>query len=291
MGLCDNTFMAYKTSTKSVVSYYNSSEWLYKLLWSPQKNGMHVGFWSDATKSVDEAVEAENREIIHLGKISDSDTVLDAGCGLGSTSVSIGTQTQASVIGITLVEKQVRGATAYAKRNCVHPRVSFQIADYTKMPFEDNSFDVVIGVESICYAYPKTSFLEESYRVLKKGGRLIIADGYMSALPRSHEARELYEEFCRSFGLPELIVYKNMQRQIKNCRFRNVQWFNRTEDVARGTDQFFLRYQALKFVLPLVSFLPFFWARSIVRNANAAHASMGLLTKGYGCYGIFRAVK
>jgi len=283
--------MAYKITTRSVVEYYTSSEWLYKLLWSPKKNAMHVGFWDTSTHNVDEAVEAENREIIRTAAISDNDRVLDAGCGLGSTSVSVGLHTDATVVGITLVDRQVGAATAYAKREGVYPRVSFQVADYTDMPFQDGSFDVVIGVESICYAYPKTAFLTEAYRVLRNGGRLIIADGYMKAVPKTKESRILYEEFCRSFELPELIDYRSMHRQIEKSKFTHVRWLDRSEAVRRGTDQFFLRYNALKFMLPIVSALPFGWARSIIRNTNAAHASMGLLTKGYGCYGIFTARK
>lgn len=289
---CISTRMVSRGNTDDVIHYYTISGWLYARLWSPRYHAMHVGFWNDATHSVDDAVEAENREIIRIAGISDTSRVLDAGCGLGSTAVSIGVHTKASVTGVTIVPRQVIEARQYAEKQGVQSRVSFREADYTALPFRDRSFDVVIGVESACYAYPKTAFLAEAYRVLRPGGRLVLADGYMKRPPSSDaKSRALHDEFCTAFELPELIDYRAMSRDIRRVGFRSVRWLDRTRDVVRGTDRFYFRYLAVRYALPVLSLIPFDWARSIVRNAKAARASMGLLSQGYGCYGIFTAVK
>lgn len=276
---------------EEIIHYYISSQWLYRFFWSPKNFGMHVGFWDNNVHTIDQAVENENKEVLKLAKISSDSYVLDAGCGLGSTSVYIGMHTKAKVIGISLVPKQVQAAQAYAEGKKIGEHVSFLVADFTKMPFADNTFDAIIGIESVCHAYPKEAFLTEAYRVLKKGGRLVIADGYMRVRPRTQEQIQLYDQFCTSFALSELITVDEMQKKISQVKFRQITRIDATQRVVLGTKKLFAKSRALHFMLPVVSHIPFSFARAIVRNAAAAQASMGLLTTGAGWYGIFTAVK
>jgi SAM-dependent methyltransferase len=51
--------------------------------------------------------------------------------------------------------------------------------DYSDLScFPENSFDLVYGVETICYAHSKERVISEISRVLKPGGWLVIFDGY-----------------------------------------------------------------------------------------------------------------
>lgn len=277
--------MSIPVSTKDIISYYNQSQWLYKTFWSPKNLGMHVGFWDDKTKSVDEAVDNENRMVMDAANISDSSTVLDAGCGMGSTAIYIGKHSKAKVYGVSIVSKQIETANNYAKKLGLSPRISFQFADYTMLPFTNNYFDVVYGIESICHAYPKESFLNETHRILKKGGRLIISDGYMNHPPKNDYEQILYDEFCRSFALSELIPVGVMKKKIINAKFHDLIWKDMTKNVDKGAMQMHKLYSLVKF------FVPFIPIRSIRTNANALHASVGLYTENIGCYGIFSAVK
>ena len=52
--------------------------------------------------------------------------------------------------------------------------------DYENTTFGDGQFDVVWGLESICYAKSKEQFVREAYRVTGERGRLIVADGFAS---------------------------------------------------------------------------------------------------------------
>ena len=55
-------------------------------------------------------------------------------------------------------------------------QVDFRQCDYTKTPFEDETFDVVWACESVSSSLDKPAFLKEAIRVLKKGGRLVVCD-------------------------------------------------------------------------------------------------------------------
>lgn len=278
-------------SESEIIQYYVSSQWLYRLFWSPKAYGMHVGFWDTSTRSVDQAVENENASVLSYALVKNSDMVLDAGCGVGGTSLYFGKNTKAKIVGVSLVSQQINTANTLSKSLGLFPRVSFQVADYMRLPFADQSFDVVFGIESVCHAYPKSAFLSEAYRVLKPNGRLVIADGYMKHSPKNKKDRNLRDLFCTSFALSELIDVRTMEMSIKKAGFRTVVKIDKTPEVLSGAAALYRKSHLLQSLIPFVSRLPFTWAKSIVRNAAAARASMGLLSSGVGWYGIFTATK
>jgi tocopherol O-methyltransferase len=76
-------------------------------------------------------------------------SILDVGCGIGGSSRYLAKRFPgASVKGISLSPSQVARATSLAKQANLDDRVSFQVGDALKMPFEDNSFDFVWTCES-----------------------------------------------------------------------------------------------------------------------------------------------
>lgn len=105
--------------------------------------------------------------------------ILDVGCGIGGTSRylarSIGDK--ANVTGITLSPNQVERATSLAKDRGIN-NVNFQVMDALNMDFPDNSFDVVWACESGEHMPDKKRYVEEMVRVLKPGGRIVIATWY-----------------------------------------------------------------------------------------------------------------
>ena len=78
------------------------------------------------------------------------------------------------------------------------PNLSYQQGDSENLPFEDNSFDVVINVESShCYG-SMTNFLQEVERVLKPDGIFSWAD-----LRSLNDVEKLQKSFTQS-GLKQL---------------------------------------------------------------------------------------
>jgi tocopherol O-methyltransferase len=164
-------------TTEDITNYYDHTETHYRQFWKMEESmGLHYGIWDDKTKSLAEAIVNTNRQLAFLGKISASDKVLDAGCGVGGSAIFLAKYFGCEVTGITLSQRQVRTATRFASQNGVSNLASFEQMDYTKTRFPDAHFDVVWAIESMQTATDKSLFFKEMRRVLKPGGRLLIAD-------------------------------------------------------------------------------------------------------------------
>jgi SAM-dependent methyltransferase len=108
------------------------------------------------------------RAIFSLLERNDGASLLDLGCGDGSSTMLVAERIGASkVYGIDLDEENVmrareRGVLAYS-------------SDLNeKFPFEDESIDVVFANQVIEHLIDVDNFVSEIYRVLKRGGYAII---------------------------------------------------------------------------------------------------------------------
>lgn len=102
--------------------------------------------------------------------------ILDVGCGIGGTSRFLAKQFsgKASITGITLSPEQVKRANSLAILQNI-TNVQFEVMDALDMNFPDNSFDLVWGCESGEHMPDKKKYIEEMVRVLKPGGKIVVA--------------------------------------------------------------------------------------------------------------------
>jgi SAM-dependent methyltransferase len=117
-----------------------------------------------------------------------SKTVLEVGCGRGGNCYYLARYTQAGqIVGLDCCLPNV----VLARRNTKLLEVQFLAGDAQRLPFADESFGVVLNLES-AHCYPDfPAFLTESARVLVKGGTLCFADLWdLQVIPVEWEARE-----------------------------------------------------------------------------------------------------
>ncbi|HSU27265.1 MAG TPA: methyltransferase domain-containing protein [Chitinophagaceae bacterium] len=161
--------------------YYQDSENAYKDAWDLDRSlSIHFGYWDEKVHSFPQSLLRMNEVMIEAAHIKSGERVLDAGCGVGGSSIFLAEKLNCRVTGITLSERQVGQARLNAKKKNLENILDFTIMDYSATDFPDASFDIVWGCESICYADNKKQFVKEAYRLLKPGGRLVVADGFIS---------------------------------------------------------------------------------------------------------------
>jgi ubiquinone/menaquinone biosynthesis C-methylase UbiE len=110
-------------------------------------------------------------------------TVLDVGCGGGRTVSKLAAKAaQGKVHGIDYSEESVAASRRYNAQATRAGRVEIHLAEVGKLPFPDNTFDLVTGVETHFWWPDIAAGLREIRRVLKPGGTLIlIAEVYKGA--------------------------------------------------------------------------------------------------------------
>ena len=137
-----------------------------------------------------------------LAQLQPGDQVLDVGCGTGTLALEVQRRVGSAgrVVGIDPGTEQIARARAKAARRDVP--IAFQIGVIEQLAFPDQTFDVVLSTLMMHHlpASLKAQGLAEIARVLKPGGRLIIAD-----FTRKQERAGLAARFhAGGSSLPEL---------------------------------------------------------------------------------------
>eukprot|EP00913_Durusdinium_trenchii_P000888 g826.t1 len=144
-----------------------------------------------SVKSLEEAVtilqeQYEHIEEVKVDGLSSVSTVLDVGCGVGGSSRYLQKKYGAKVTGITLSPKQCAQAQELSRKTGQEERCDFQVADALKMPFADDSFDLIWSLESGEHMPRKAEFMAEMHRVCKPGGRIILEQRLLDSISKAY---------------------------------------------------------------------------------------------------------
>ena len=112
-----------------------------------------------------------------LGEIKEGMTVLDLGSGAGFDCFLAAKKVgkKGKVIGVDMTPQMIKKAKENAKKY-EYTNVEFKLGEIENLPIENNSVDVIISNCVINLSPDKSKVFKESYRVLKKGGKMFISD-------------------------------------------------------------------------------------------------------------------
>jgi len=213
-----------------IKTFYDESSLLWEDVWGEH---MHHGYYGPHGSYRVERRQAQIDLMAELLAWSvpentpNPERILDIGCGIGGSSLYLAKKYQAEVVGVSLSPVQVnrakeRAATAGLKNAC-----QFHVANALDLPFEAGSFDWVWSLESGEHMPNKAQFLQEAWRMLKPGGRLILAtwchrpldpgNGPLTPDERRH-LQAIYDVYC----LPYVISLPDYQAIAVDCGFEDI---------------------------------------------------------------------
>ena len=215
-----------------IIDYYDNCHVDYEIVWHLNTHlSLHYGYWDGETRRLRDALVRMNERLATKVNITAADRVLDAGCGVGGAAIYLAKKFECIAEGITLSHKQVAFARQKAIENGTQHKTNFAVADFTNMPFADESFDVVWAVESVCHADKKDDFLKEANRVLKKGGRIIVADFFRTNARTTKEGDDLLQRWGESWAVPDFEYIGRFEQKAAAAGFNDVNVENITPNI------------------------------------------------------------
>jgi arsenite methyltransferase len=135
-------------------------------------------------------------EILEGLRLRGDETVLDLGCGRGAVLLAAAKLLpNGRAIGVDIwradqTDNSQQNTIRNAEVEGVADRVEVHTSDITDLPFDDDSVDVVVSslvVHNIPSAEARAKAISEAARVLRPGGRLVLADIWATG----HHVRQL----------------------------------------------------------------------------------------------------
>ena len=195
--------------------------------WSPSFN-MHFGFFRQGMNPFarESMLEQMNLEVLaRLQLAGERPRILDMGCGLGATLRSIARRLpSANLHGITLVPWQVEQGRRL-NASCSHGAgIKLSLANYEHTGFSSENFDAVYAVESSCYGTGanKARLIREAHRLLRPGGRIVVADGFLGPGKLRGPQRAIYRRLCDCWAIQALGEINAFTREFERAGFCDI---------------------------------------------------------------------
>ncbi len=109
-----------------------------------------------------------------LSGVNKDDTVLDIACGPGLVTTAFATKAK-HVTGIDITPAMIEKAKEIQKDKNLE-NITWKIGDATNLPFDDESFSMVITRYSFHHFIEPEMVFKEMKRVCKKGGKIMVVD-------------------------------------------------------------------------------------------------------------------
>jgi tocopherol O-methyltransferase len=258
--------------------YFDETVRFYHRFWHGPTGALHFGMRKRGAGHYDE-LKHTNEVLADRIQVRPGDRVLDAGCGVGGSAIWLARERGAHGIGITLSSAQVEAAQRNAAIAGCADRFEFHVCDYHSTPFPDETFDVVWALESSCYSSDKPSFLRESHRVLRPGGRIVIADGFCRREPQSAREQKSYEIFKHGLVLPDLWSSNEFVDEMRRCGFVDVESKSHAREVSGSVERLYWRCW-LTFPAALLARTVGLVSEQMIANSRSGLETRSLLSAG-----------
>ena len=132
-------------------------------------------------------------------KLMPSLVIADLGAGEGTLSLLL-TQRAQRVIAVDHSQKMLEYVVDIARKNGVK-NLEYRLGDLEELPLSDAEADLALMHQSLHHALHPNKAIEEAWRILKPGGRIVVMDLLKH---RFEEARDMYADVWLGFSQVEL---------------------------------------------------------------------------------------
>ncbi len=275
----------------AIVDYYNQTHLGYKLFWGLNKAfSMHYGLHDATHRRHVEAV----LNLIHVlsltARITSQDEVLDVGCGFGGSSIWLAKNIGCKVTGIDINPREIEFAREQARKSGVEHLVRFIEMDYRQMDqLEAGAFSVLWQIETLIYA-DRRKFVGVAHRLLREGGRIIIADYFSRPGTYAPADSEVLDRWVKGWAGTDLVSDDEFVGYLTRAGFDKIQFQDKSAAALPSSRRMSL---VCRVTAPLGRALELVGLRSRLQTENSVGAVLqyDALRRGLWIYGIVSGEK
>lgn len=211
-----------------IIGFYTATDADYGE-WSADFN-MHFGYYERGLGLFDREAMLERMNVkVHerLALGSGAARVADLGCGTGASARSlVRRRPDSRVSAVTVVPAQIARGEALNARAQIGDAVRFVLRDYVDSGLPGAAYDGVYAIESACHApgTDKRALVEEAFRLLKPGARLVVADCFVIRQgPLSSLVRAAYRVWCDCWAIPDMAHLDAIREALEGVGFVDIE--------------------------------------------------------------------
>jgi phosphoethanolamine N-methyltransferase len=174
-------------------------------------------------------------DLMFAGLNLENKTLLDIGSGLGGIDFYLAKKYNVNIIGIDRVLRLVNEANQRKINQQLIGNVTFvhQETDTQLNKYSDHTFDIVFSKETFLHIKNKPALLEEIFRVLKPGGKLIILDWLIENHQLGAHILEMieFDKLCLKMS-----TLKEFKEYLQNVGFSKISTLNLNEQYIKFAD-------------------------------------------------------
>jgi cyclopropane fatty-acyl-phospholipid synthase-like methyltransferase len=202
----------YDRHTASFVRFGQGRASIHRAVWGPESQTQEQAF-----HYVDDQIAA----LLRRGATPLSAAhVIDLGCGVGASLCYLAERLPIRGTGVTLSHAQAEMARQFIETAGLSDRVECLEGDYTDLPSTIEKADLAYAIESFVHGPSPERFFEQSHRVLKPGGLLVICDDVRTGESSAASERTI-GEFTRGWHINTLLTRDAMTAMGRTAGFNH----------------------------------------------------------------------
>jgi tocopherol O-methyltransferase len=279
-----------RAHTERVVEYYNQTRWEYTHLWrSHERLAIHFGYFDETIRHHRQSLTKMTEVLARHLNITQADRVLDAGCGIGGCALWLAENIGCRVTGLNITPYQLNIAHAAAQERGMDDLVNFVLMDFTRTGLKDQSFSAIWALESIVHAERKHEFAAEAWRLLRPGGRLMIAEYLLRDDPSlTEQDYSIMKPWLEGWAMPNLLSEREYRQLLERTGFSSIEVTDISTHVAPSLRRLDWWTKRLLPTAPIFHYLKII-NQGQVKNAQAAAAQIRAFKAGLWQYKVLVA--